>query len=84
MLIGEAPGLQLGVDQLSVERQFEAAAARGDQLQLADLLLVRREELARQTDGLRLVVSHRTVDEFHVHGILLLMSLLPTRKVVVS
>jgi hypothetical protein len=30
-------------------------------------LLVRGQELARQTDGLRLVISHRTVLQLYVH-----------------
>ena len=34
-------------------------------------MLVRVEELGRQTEGLGLVVSHRAVFEFHVHGVLL-------------
>jgi hypothetical protein len=67
LLVGELAGLEFGVDQLAVGGQLEAAAARGDQLQLADALLVRRKQLARQTDGLRLVTSHRAVLQFEIH-----------------
>src|SRR5438477_11223963 len=40
LLIGEFPGLELGVDQLAVEGKLEGAAADRDQLQILDLLLV--------------------------------------------
>jgi hypothetical protein len=30
-------------------------------------LLVSAQQLARQTDGLRLVISHRAIFQFHVH-----------------
>jgi hypothetical protein len=79
LLVGELAGLELGVDQLTVDGQLETPAARWDQLQLADLLLETVEQLARQTDGLRLVVSHRTVAQLDVHGRLLSGSLLLTR-----
>jgi hypothetical protein len=79
LFVGELAGLELGVEELTVDGQLEAPAARGDQLQLADLLLETVEQLARQTDGLRLVVSHRTVTQFDVHGHLLSGSLLSTR-----
>ena len=65
--VGEFACCQLGVDQLSIDGQFEATSACRDQLQVADLLLVRREQLARQTDGLWLIVSHRAVFEFQIH-----------------
>ena len=68
LFVGELARLELGVDQIAVDGQLEAAAPFGDQRQLFDLLLVRGQQLARQTDGLRLVVSHRAVLEFHVHG----------------
>jgi hypothetical protein len=68
LFIRKLARLELGVDQLSVDGDLEAAASRGDQLQLLDLLLVGGEQFVRQTDGLRLVVSHRAVFEFDVHG----------------
>jgi hypothetical protein len=67
LFVGEFPGFELRVDEVPVERQLEAAATAGDQLQLVDFLLVRGQQLGRQTDGLRLVVSHRAVFEFHFH-----------------
>ena len=68
LLIGELAGLELRVDQFVIDRQLEAAAAGGDQLQLLDLLLVRFQQLGRQTDGLRFVVSDGTVLKFEVHA----------------
>src|SRR5262249_35853887 len=65
LLVGELACLQLGVDQVPVHLDLETAAAGGDQLQVLDLLLVGAEQLGRQTDGLRLVVSHRAVLELH-------------------
>ena len=67
LFVGEFPGLELRVDEVAVERQLEAAAAAGNQLQLGDFLLVFGQQLGRQTDGLGLVVSHRAVLEFHFH-----------------
>src|SRR4051812_4189520 len=67
LLVGELAGLQLRVDQFAVGAQLEAATARGNQLEILNLLLVSGEQFGRQTDGLRLVVSHRAVLEFQVH-----------------
>jgi hypothetical protein len=58
LFIGELAGVQLRVDQLAVDGQLEAAAAAGDQFQVLDLLLEGCQQLGRQTDGLRFVVSH--------------------------
>jgi hypothetical protein len=66
-LFGELSRLEFRVDQLAVGGQLEASPASRDELQIADLLLVRREQLARQTDGLRLVVSHRTILQLEMH-----------------
>ena len=71
LFLGELPGLELGIDQVAVDAQLEAAALGRDELERLDLLFVRGQQLARQTDGLRLVVSHRTVHEFNIHRILL-------------
>ena len=59
--------LELRVNQVAVNAQLEPPASGRYKLQLTNLLLVRGQELARQTDGLRLVISHRTVLEFYVH-----------------
>jgi hypothetical protein len=55
--IGELPRLQLRIDQITIEGNLEAPPAGGDELELLDLLLVSREQIGRQTDGFRLVVS---------------------------
>jgi hypothetical protein len=61
LFVWKLAGFQLGIDQVAVDAQLEASASRGDELELFDLLLVGGQQLARQTDGLRLVVSHRAV-----------------------
>ena len=68
LLVGELAGLELGVEQLAVDGDLEAAAAGRDELEVVDLLLVSVQQLGRQTDGLWLVVSHRTVLDLDVHG----------------
>jgi hypothetical protein len=68
LFLGKLLGLELGVNQIPIEGDFKAPATRGNQLEAADLLLVRRKQLARQTDGLRLVVSHRAIHEFQIHN----------------
>ena len=42
ILVGELASLQFRVNQLSVHRNLEATASRGDQCQLSDALLVLR------------------------------------------
>jgi hypothetical protein len=69
LLVGEFPVLELGINEVPVDGQFEAPSACWYQLQVTDLLLVSAQELARQTDGLRFVISHRTVFQFQVHKI---------------
>lgn len=61
VFLWELPGVQLGIHQLSVELELKGAAAGGNQRQAGNLLLVCFQELGRQTDGLRLVISHRAV-----------------------
>ena len=67
LLVGEFAGLQFRVDQVAVGAQLETAAAGRRQFEVAYLLFESAEQLARQTDGLRLIVSHRAVLEFQVH-----------------
>jgi hypothetical protein len=62
-LFGELSFLQFRVDEIPVDGYLEATSAGRNQLQIANLLLVGRQQLARQTDGVRLVVSNRTVLE---------------------
>jgi hypothetical protein len=63
----ESTFLLLGKDQRPVEREFELAPIGGDQRPRGDLLLVFSKHGIRQTDGLRLVVSKRAVNEFQLH-----------------
>ena len=65
--IGELAGLELRVNQLTIHGQLETSATTRDELEVGDLLFVFSEQLLRQTDGLRLIVSHRAVFEFQVH-----------------
>ncbi len=67
LLIGKLARSQFRVDQFAVGSQLEASAASRDQFQILNLLLEGREQLARQTDGLWLVASHRAVFQFHLH-----------------
>jgi hypothetical protein len=65
--IGELACGKFRVQQLAVDRYFETSSLARDQFQIVDLLFVSVEQLARQTDGLGLVVSHRAVLELKVH-----------------
>ena len=66
-LIRELASFELGIDQLVVIFHLEAASpARGED-EVLDVLLERREQLGRQTDGLGLVVSHRAVGDVDFH-----------------
>ena|SRR6266446_1513762 len=67
LLVRKLSGFQLRVNQVTVDAELEASAALGNQFELLDLLFVSAQQLARQTDGLRLVVSHGAVLEFHLH-----------------
>jgi hypothetical protein len=67
VFVGEFPRLELGVQPLAAHRQLEASPFRRDHHVAADLALVARQELGRQTDGLRLVVSEGAVFENDFH-----------------
>jgi hypothetical protein len=67
LFVRKLTGLELGIDQVAVDTQLKGTTARRNELQIANLLLVGTQELARQTDGLRLIISHRTVFEFYFH-----------------
>ena len=58
---------ELGVDGLTVDRDLEAAAARGHQLERRHALFQVLEQEGRQTDGLGLVISLRAVFEADLH-----------------
>ena len=72
-LLRELSGFQLGINQVAIDRDLEATPARRNQFQIANLLLVRGQQLARQTDGLRLIVSNRTILKLQMHDQLLLV-----------
>lgn len=67
VLVRKRARLELGIDQLPVERHFKASPTGRLQLEAFDLLFVAGEQFRRQTDGLRLVVSHRAVTEMDLH-----------------
>src|SRR5262249_53080474 len=74
ILIRKCPGLSLRVERLAAHGQLEAAPLRGNHHEATDLALEVRQELGRQTDGLRLVVSKRAVFEDYFHlGLLLIV-----------
>lgn len=54
---GESAQLLLGKDERAVHGHFKDSAARGDQLERCDLVLVFLEELFRQPGGLFIVPS---------------------------
>src|SRR5262245_58026828 len=60
-LVGEFAGLELGIHQLAVDGELETTATRWNQSQALHLLLVGSQNSVRQTDGLRLIASHRAV-----------------------
>ena len=67
-IIGEAPLLDLGEDQLTVDAEFEASPVGRNQHEGCDIFLVLYENFFRQTDGSRLVASGGTVNQFQSHG----------------
>ena len=67
VLVGKLPGFQFGIDEVSVDRQLEAASARWLQFKSLKPLLVLSQNLGRQTDGLGLVVSFGAVTQTDFH-----------------
>jgi hypothetical protein len=55
------------VDKFTVDGDLETSAAGGYQFEIFDLLLESAQQIARQTDGFRLVVSDGTVLQFDIH-----------------
>ena len=68
IFVGELPGFELRVNQVAIDGQFEAAAARRLQLHTFKLLLVLSQNFGRQTDGLRFIVSRRAVAKMDFHS----------------
>ena len=60
-LVGKLTRLQLRVDELAIDPELEATAAGWNERQALHLLLVGCQDSVRQTDGLRLIASHRTI-----------------------
>ena len=67
LFLGKLTRLELGIDQIPVDRNLKAPPARRNQLQIDYLLLVGGQQFARQTDGLRFIVSNRTILQLQVH-----------------
>ena len=67
LFVGELAGLELGIHQLVIDRQLKTPAAGRLQLQALKALFVLAEDLGRQTDGLRLVVSSRAIAQMDFH-----------------
>ena len=67
----ETSTLELGEHELTVLAHLKASAvARGERHRI-DSILVLVEQLLRQTDGSRLVVSDRAIDQFDLQDLLL-------------
>ena len=61
LLVGKVAFLQLRVDQIAIDRQFETTSTGRLQFEGFQFLFVLRENLARQTDGTGFVVSGSTI-----------------------
>lgn len=57
----------LGMDEFAVDFNFENSSSRRNQLQVLDILAEGVQQLGRQTDGLRRIVSHHAEGDGHVH-----------------
>ena len=62
---------QFGVDRFSIGTQLKTPAGGRLQLHALQLLFVTAQNLARQTDGTRLVVSGGTIAQMQLHDLLL-------------
>ena len=67
LLIRERTCLQLRIDELAVELDLEASSVGRNQRESVEALLEVVEDLGRQTDGLRLIVSSRAVGQGDLH-----------------
>ena len=59
-------GLQFGVDQLSIDRDFEASAVRRDKRHRFDHMLELLEQISCQAHGPVGIVSDRTVNDLNL------------------
>jgi hypothetical protein len=67
VFVRELARLQLRINELSINGQFETTAAGRLQLQPGDFLLVPFQHLLRQTDGFRFVISGSAVAQVNLH-----------------
>ena len=67
-MVGVTTRRLLGIHQLIVDGDFEHTPSRGDQDQLADVLLELLQQSFRQTDGPRCVASRHAVLDRDPHG----------------
>ena len=58
---------QFGENRFPVHSEFKSSPSRGNQGETRDIRLVFFQQMARQTDGLIFIPSHRAVDEFDIH-----------------
>jgi hypothetical protein len=68
VFVGESACLELRVELPAAHGKLEAASLGGNHDETTDRALKTRQELGRQTDGLRFVVSKCTVFERDIHG----------------
>jgi len=67
LFIGKLTGVELGIHQVPIQGQLKTTARGRDEFEIADLLFVSGQQLARQTDGLRFIISHGTIFQFDLH-----------------
>jgi hypothetical protein len=60
--------LELRVDEVAVEGDFESTTTRWDECKCFDILLEGFQQLFRQTDGFFFVASLRAVFDLQFHG----------------
>jgi len=67
-ILGKAVGFEFREDFRFVQENFEAAIGEGLQLQPRHALLEFLQNLLRQTDGMRLVLSASAILDPNLHG----------------
>ena len=60
----------LGMDELAIDFDFKDSSTCGNQRQILYSQAESIEQLGRQTDGLRRIVSHHAEGDLHVHCVL--------------
>ena len=66
-LVGEFARTQLRVDEFTIDRKFKRAPIGGFEFEAGNAAFVFGENLAGQTDRLRLVVSRRAIAKVNFH-----------------